>query len=208
MQFGRRTLPVAIAFFCGIVQVFDYFFKIQWLNTLAQEIRSWVAIVSVIALGLGAVNVVRVHLRKTRENPSRNAPSILLLVTFLVTIATGLLAGQSSAMYKFIFDYIIVPTGSAIFSLLAFYIGTAAYRAFRAKNLEAAILLITGCIVMLGRVPLGEKILPFAPKWTDWIMSVLNVGGQRGVMIAGAIGFVAVSFRIILGLERRTYGVE
>ena len=129
-------------------------------------------------------------------------------MTFAITIITGVFLGQDSSAYKFIFDYINVPTGSAIFSLLAFYIGTAAYRAFRAKNVEAAILLITGCIVMLGRVPLGAKILPVSVPATDWIMSVLNVGGQRGVMIAGAIGFIAVSLRIIIGLERRSYGGE
>ena len=59
---------------------------------------------------------------------------------------------------------------------------------------------------VLGRVPIGAKILPFTPA-TDWIMSVLNVGGQRR-MIAGAIGFIAVSLRIIVGLERRAYGGE
>ncbi|QUL99054.1 MAG: hypothetical protein IMF26_03010 [Candidatus Fermentithermobacillus carboniphilus] len=208
MHLAKRTIPVAIAFVCGIIQVVDYFFKIESVNTWAQEIRSWVSIVAIFALGLGAVNVLRVHLKKVRQAPSESLNSILLLITFLVTISIGLTAGQSSKPYKFIFDYIIVPTGSAIFSLLAFYIGTAAYRAFRAKNAEAAILLVTGCIVMLGKVPLGEKIIPFAPKWTTWIMEVLNVGGQRGVMIAGAIGFVAVSLRIIIGLERRTYGVD
>ena len=126
----------------------------------------------------------------------------------VVTIVVGLTMGQTSPAYTFIFDYINVPTGSAIFSLLAFYIGTAAYRAFRAKNAEAAILLIAGCIVLLGRVHIGAKILPFTAPATDWIMSVLNVGGQRGVMIAGAIGFIAVSLRIIVGLERRAYGGE
>ncbi len=207
-MFFKRSVPVTIAFVCGVLQVLDYFFKWGIVNKAAQETRAWVALVAVFALGLGAVNVLRVHLRRVQQNPVKNATSVLLLITFLVTIFIGLTAGQSSKPYKFIFDYIIVPTGSAIFSLLAFYIGTAAYRAFRARTLEAGILLVTGCIVMLGKVPLGEKILPFAPKWTTWIMQVLNVGGQRGVMIAGAIGFIAVSLRIITGLDRHTYGVE
>lgn len=207
-MFFKRSVPMAIVFVCGVLQVLDYFFKWGIVNKAAQEMRAWVALVAVFALGLGAVNVLKVHLRRVQQNPVKNATSVLLLVTFLVTIVIGLTAGQSSKPYKFIFDYIIVPTGSAIFSLLAFYIGTAAYRAFRARTLEAGILLVTGCIVMLGKVPLGEKILPFAPKWTTWIMEVLNVGGQRGVMIAGAIGFIAVSLRIITGLDRHTYGVE
>lgn len=207
-MFLKKSVPIAAAFICGIMQIIDYFFNWKLGNVIAQEMRSWVAIISVFALGLGAVNVLRVHIRRIQQQPARNFTSILLLITFVITIGIGVTSGQTSEPYKFIFNYIIVPTGSSIFSLLAFYIGTAAYRAFRAKNVEATILLVTGCIVMLGKVPIGEKILPFAPQWTDWIMSVLNVGGQRGVMIAGAVGFIAVSLRIILGLERRSYGVD
>lgn len=208
-MFLKKTLPVAIAFICGITVVIAYFFKIPFVQTLAQNyILKWQSVIAVFALGLGAVNIIRIHVRNVQRDPAKNVHSLALLATFIITILVGVLSGQTSEAYLFIFDYINVPTGSAIFSLLAFYIGTAAYRAFRAKNIEAAILLLTGCIVMLGRVPIGAKILPFTPAWTNWIMSVLNVGGQRGVMVAGAIGFIAVSLRIIVGLERRSYGGE
>jgi hypothetical protein len=159
-------------------------------------------------IGIGCCEYPKDSYKQRPEKPGKKRIQHSTSVTFLITIFVGVFLGQNSSAYEFIFDYINVPTGSAIFSLLAFYIGTAAYRAFRAKNVEAAILLITGCIVMLGRVPLGAKILPISVPWTNWIMSVLNVGGQRGVMIAGAIGFIAVSLRIIVGLERRSYGGE
>ncbi len=204
----RKTLPILIAFVCGASVVIAYFLKIPTIQKMATTILQWQSVIAVFALGLGAVSIIRVHVRNVQKDKGRNIYSIALLFFFGVTVLIGVLAGQNSASYKFLFDYINVPTGSAIFSLLAFYIGTAAYRAFRAKNAEAAILLITGCIVMMGRVPIGAKILPFTPAWTSWIVSVLNVGGQRGVMVAGAIGFVAVSLRIIIGLERRSYGGE
>ncbi len=208
-MFLRKTLPAIIAFACGVTVVVAYFFKIPSIQSLAQNyVLKWQSVISVFALGLGAVNIIRIHVKNVQREQGKNVFSLALLATFILTILFGLFFGQSSKPYKFVFDYINVPTGSAIFSLLAFYIGTAAYRAFRAKNAEAAILLLTGCIVMLGRVPIGAKILPFTPQWTDWIMSVLNVGGQRGVMVAGAIGFIAVSLRIIVGLERRSYGGE
>lgn len=207
-MFLKKTLPVIIAFVCGVTVVIAYFFKLAQVSTLAQNILKWQSVIAVFALGLGAVNILRIHVGNVQRDPAKNFYSLALVATLVITVLCGLFLGQSSKAYKFIFDYINVPTGSAIFSLLAFYIGTAAYRAFRAKNLEATILLITGCIVMLGKVPLGAKILPWSPRWTDWIMSVLNVGGQRGVMIAGAIGFIAVAFRIIIGLERRSYGGE
>ncbi|HHY11896.1 MAG TPA: hypothetical protein GX529_04620 [Firmicutes bacterium] len=207
-MFAKKTLPTIIAFVCGVTVVIAYFFNIPFIQARAQDILKWQSVIAVFALGLGAVNIIRIHVNNVQRSQNRNLYSLALLLTFAITILVGVFAGQNSDAYKFIFDYINVPTGSAIFSLLAFYIGTAAYRAFRAKNAEAAILLLTGCIVMLGRVPLGAKILPVSVPLTNWIMSVLNVGGQRGVMIAGAIGFIAVSLRIIVGLERRSYGGE
>jgi hypothetical protein len=206
--FLRRTVPVIIAFVCGVTVVVAYFFKIPTVQTAATTILQWQSVIAVLALGLGAVNIIQIHMKNVQRDQGKNVDSIALLAFFVLTVFSGVALGRNSSTYKFLFDYINVPTGSAIFSLLAFYIGTAAYRAFRMKNVEAAILLITGCIVMLGRVPLGAKILPFTPSWTDWIVSVLNVGGQRGVMVAGAIGFVAVSLRIVIGLERRSYGGE
>ncbi len=207
-MFAKKTLPTIIAFVCGVTVVIAYFFNIPFIQARAQDILKWQSVIAVFALGLGAVNIIRIHVNNVQRSQGRNLYSLALLLTFAITILVGVFTGQNSNAYKFIFDYINVPTGSAIFSLLAFYIGTAAYRAFRAKNAEAAILLLTGCIVMLGRVPLGAKILPASVPLTNWIMSVLNVGGQRGVMIAGAIGFIAVSLRIIVGLERRSYGGE
>jgi len=207
-MFIRKMLPTIIAFVCGTTVTVAYFFAIPSVQSLAQNIMQWRSVVAVFALGLGAVNIIMVHTKNLKRDGLKNIYSLALLAMFCITILVGLGLGQSSKGYRFIFDYINVPTGSAIFSLLAFYIGTAAYRAFRVKNAEAAILLITGCVVMLGRVPLGARILPVAPRLTDWIMTVLNVGGQRGVMVAGAIGFIAVSLRIIAGLERRVYGVE
>ena len=207
-MFAKRTLPTIIAFICGVAVVIAYFFQIPFIQARAQDILKWQSVIAVFALGLGAVNILRIHMSNVQRTQGKNIYSLALLLMFIITIIVGVFMGQNSKAYQFIFDYINVPTGSAIFSLLAFYIGTAAYRAFRVKNAEAAILLLTGCIVMLGRVPLGAQILPISVPWTDWIMSVLNVGGQRGVMIAGAIGFVAVSLRIIVGLERRSYGGE
>lgn len=89
-----------------------------------------------------------------------------------------------------------------MFALLAFFIASASYRAFRARNLEATLLLITAVIVMLGRVPAGYMLWHKLPPITSWILNVLQLGPMRGIMIGIALGTVAMSLRLILGIER------
>jgi hypothetical protein len=204
----RKTVPTAIVLVSGVIVTLAYFLRVPVLQNWASILMQWRSIVATFALGLGVVNICRVHWKHIERDGAKNIYSIALFVSLGVTTFAGLFLGKQSVGYTWIFTNISVPTNSAILALLAFYIGTAAYRAFRAKNAEAAVLLVTGLIVMLGRVPLGAKLVPFAPAWMDWILSVLNVGGQRGVTIAGAIGFIAVSLRVIAGLERRSYGAE
>ncbi len=65
---------------------------------------------------------------------------------------------------------------------------------------------------MLVRVPIGDLVSGWLPdgwqfsQWANWTMSVINVAGQRAIMIGIALGLVSTSLRILLGLERAYLG--
>ncbi len=63
---------------------------------------------------------------------------------------------QPGSFFDWIFNHVFVALDATMFSLLAFFIASAAFRAFRARTPEATALLIAGCIMMIGRVPFGE----------------------------------------------------
>ena len=84
-----------------------------------------------------------------------------------------------------------------MFAMLAFYVASAAFRAFRAKNVEAILLLGTAFIILLGRTFAGVLLTSWMPEsiaglrienLTVYIMSVFNTAGNRAIMIGIALG--------------------
>lgn len=197
----RKQLVNIVGLICGVLMLLDYYLKVPVFKTMAQYVRSWAVIVSAFALGLGGVSLFRVHSANLQKG-RRGFFSAVLLAGMALMLVVGLASGTSSKAYTFLFNNVVVACGTTMYSMLAFYLASASFRAFRARNVEAAILLAAAVIVMLGRVPIGEAISPALPKATKWVMDVPNTAGQRGIMICSALGYLSISLRMLLGLER------
>jgi len=65
---------------------------------------------------------------------------------------------ESGTFFKWLFDSAYSPIDMTMFALLAFFVASASYRAFRIRNFEASLLLLAGVLVMLGAVPIGKLI--------------------------------------------------
>jgi len=121
----------------------------------------------------------------------------------LATLAVG-------SSFMEIYRYIFTPLSSTMFALLAFFVASASYRAFRARNKEATLLLVSGFLVMLGAVPIGEvlsiKGVFSVSEVSDFIMNVPVMSVQSGIMIGVALGVISTSLRLILGIERSHLG--
>jgi hypothetical protein len=130
------------------------------------------------------------------------------------------LSGQYNAegtAFWYIYQYMFQALAATIFSLLAFYVASAAFRAFRAKNVEATLLLITAFIVLLGRTYLGTWLTSWMPErlsgltipeLTTVIMSVFATAGNRAIMIGIALGVVSTSLKILLAIDRSYLGSD
>jgi hypothetical protein len=110
-----------------------------------------------------------------------------------------------------VFVDVSTPMAGTMFAMLAFYISSAAYRAFRARSAEATLLLLTASIVMLWRVPMGEALLNnishYLPGFINtYIMNGVNMSVQRGIIMGAALGAASMSLRILVGIERTYMG--
>ncbi|MCP4631446.1 MAG: hypothetical protein GY855_00860, partial [candidate division Zixibacteria bacterium] len=110
-------------------------------------------------------------------------------------------------LFMQLFTYILIPIQATIFSLLAFYVASAAYRAFRARSVLATLLLLTAFVVMLRIIPLGP-ISSYNQALVGWILSVPNLAAKRAIIMGVGLGMIATSMKIILGIERQYLGSD
>jgi len=113
---------------------------------------------------------------------------------------------MTQGVFDFAYLNIQVSIQSTMFSLLAFYIASAAFRAFRAKSALATVLLIAAIIVMLGQVPIGELIGSWFPKIGLWILRYPNTAAKRAIALGVGFGMLATQLKIIFGVERNWLG--
>lgn len=170
-------------------------------------INKWVVILSAFALVLGIGNLVSHHISKIKKAKADRWYSLVTLISMTLMALVGLVFGIGpDSLYQKIFLNILTPLGATMFALLAYYMASAAYRAFRVRNIEASILLASAFVVMLGFMPIGQFLHPYFPQVAEWIMRVPNMASQRGILFGVAFGSIATALKIILGIERSWLG--
>ena len=213
-MFLTRTMPTLLAFLFGAVAVLIYYIPHAAAQEIERELSLWLRILYAFAYFLGLYSILNLHWTKIQRRQPGWAYSGVAITSFLVMIffvvyndGAGPFAPQARAGgYQWMFTYIHVACASTMFSMLAFFISSAAYRTFRARTPEAAILLCSAIIVMLGRVPIGAYIADIIPDTMQWLMSVPNMAAKRGILLGVSLGAIATSLRIIFGIERSYLG--
>ena len=220
----RRQVPLFITFFVGALLIFSVF--IPPMESAGENFTLFFDIIAVFAFFLGGGNLLRVHITKLQRRKKDWPFSIVTIAGFAFMLAVGLfkignpggIAASVTAdgsWFQEIFNYVLTPLQSTMYALLAFFVASASYRAFRAKNREATILLIAAFIILLGRTPFGLMVTSWVPESLSvlqipnlaiWIMNSPNLAGQRAIIIGIGLGVVSMSLRLILGVERTYLG--
>ena len=221
----RREIPLIITSVAGLVFAISYFIP-HWPFGESESIfGDWISIVQSFAIWLGALNLIKVSYEKISRKREGYPFAIIIVISLVGTIAIGMYDGFSGLSqtpqvsfrdpgtnFDWLYRNVYTPLSSTMFSMLAFFVASASYRAFRARNFEATLLLVAGFFVMGGRVPLFDMMIspltdvPYFSMFADWLMTFPNTAGQRAIMIGIALGIMSSSLRIILGIERSHVG--
>ncbi len=214
----KLQVPLLITFLAGVFMAVQFFVPHELGQTAFGELLNWGRIVAAFALVLGIQSLLRTHVEKIRRRRRDWPYSTVAIASFVMMVVIGIGFGSDRGSgFDWVFTHVQVPLDATMFSLLAFFIASAAFRTFRARSTEATLLLVAAVVVMLGRVP-GSLIVVFghsgAGEWlhtnmpdvSEWIMNFPSVAGKRGIIFGVALGSIATALRIMLGIERSHLG--
>ncbi len=206
-----------------------------WLSDALTVVANFSSILSGFLLGLGIYSLVRIHGRKIAKQQKDWGFSAVLMASMVIMIVFGYgdwiskLGANGPKMDNqanwgfvnyardFFFDGMLQQMDAAMFSVIAFYILSAAYRAFRIRSIEATILLATALIVMLslmGAVEFGwanaigqNPPHGFGENFTltsikTFIVDNVQNPSLRGIDFGIGIGALAMGLRLWLSLEK------
>jgi hypothetical protein len=218
----KREIPIIITFLTGILMIIDFFVPHPPFGGLSSLFEIFFTIIFSFATILGILALSKINIEKIYRKREAYGYNIVLLIGLVTMIFCGLVWGiGEKSPFDFIYMNLMTPMYSTMFSLLAFFVASASYRAFRARTPEATLLLVAAFFVMIGRVPLGDLLTNWVPKYlpswlhflqlpliANWIMDFPNTAGQRAIMIGSALGIASTSLRLVLGIESAHIGKD
>ncbi|MDM7914504.1 MAG: hypothetical protein QUU85_04450 [Candidatus Eisenbacteria bacterium] len=198
----RRGLPKLITAITGLFLAIQYFSPHKFSEKFFETALDWLIIIGIFSIILGIASLSKQHLSKIQRKEGGSFNSSVLLAGLVFMILAGFLGGTGEgSLFLQGYNGILNPVTSTMFALLAFYIASAAERAFRARTVIATILLVSAVIVMIGRVPAGEAMIPGIAKASDWLLNVPNMAAKRAIAIGLGLGGSATALKVVLGIE-------
>lgn len=219
---------MGVAFVMGVFFALQYYIPNPFTDKMLTGVANWEIIIGGFAMGLGIASLFHLHYTKIKRKVPSWGFSVVVFVALFGMLAAGIYCSRAElvpgtttpTIYGWLYQNLMVPLQSTMFSILAFYIASAAFRAFRAKTREATLLLVAALIVMFARVPMGEAVWTHIPTFqifgittppaignvAEWILKVLNTAAQGGISLGICLGSIAMSLKIIFGIERAYMG--
>lgn len=186
----------------------QFFVPSQFSADIRSELTDWAQIIYASALIVGVIGLLKYHLTRVSRRSDGWFYNFVTIASLVLMAFLGFAFGRADGgSFMWLFNYLMAPMQASVFSLLAFFVASAAFRGFQARNTEAILLLLSTVFIMFGIASIGSSIPPFSDI-ANWILMNPSMTARRGIFIGVGLGTIAVSLRVILGVERTYLGKE
>lgn len=167
----------------------------------------WIIILAGIALLLGVVNVIWLHIRRILMGERDWMLSLALLAVLTAVVGTGLLnpAGMVSPLLEWIFDALIAPGQAALYAMLVFFMAAAAFQYLRVGRRGGTWMVLGFLIVLLVQTPFDAAALGLSETMdrladaARWFLDAPVMAALRGVLLGSALALLVTGCRFLLG---------
>jgi len=205
-RIGYR-LPFVLMLVLGIFFAAQYYIPHPSVQGPKEIMLQWKQPLNAFIIFLALGGLVTMHARKVVKRGKRWGYSVITLASMAAMIAVGMAWGTGEGtVFAAWFAHLVTPIEATMFSLLAFYIASAAFRAFRARTAGATVLLVSAAVVMLGLIPAVEDAIPPLADVADFLLKYPNTAAKRAIIIGVALGAISVALKTILGVDRTILG--
>jgi len=202
----RRSFPIIVCFIFGMIMLIQFFVPSRFSSDVRSELTNWAQIIYAFALIVGVAGLIKYHLTRISRKESGWIFNFVTVASLIFMASIGFVFGRDDrSPFMWFFNFMMAPMQASVFSLLAFFVASAAYRGFQAKNIDAILLLLSTVFIMFGIASLGSTI-PLFSDIANWILLNPSMTARRGIFIGVGLGTIAVSLRVILGVERTYLG--
>ena len=198
----KRPLPLIVGVLNGLVVLAAMFFAPQGGSILG-TVLNWVIIVAGVALLVAIASLVLTHLRFIVKGKKGFLLSLVLVISFLVTLVFGLLRGVDNPVFLKWVGTVVRPIETALLGLVALVMMSAAMKIFRERGWSALTVSFGVSAIIFLILGLGFLQNLNFPALNEVITFVegLPMIGARGLLIGIGIGLLMMAFRVLFGME-------
>lgn len=170
--------------------------------TLANTGFGWAVLLGGVALLLGVVNVLWLHIRRISLGQRDWVLSLVLIAVLIAVAGAGLFSptGATSPLLAWVFDAVIAPGQAALYALLVFFMAAAAFQYLRFGRRGGAWMLTGFLIIILTQTPILASWLPVEwARTADWFLNTPVMAALRGVLLGGSLALLVIGARLLLG---------
>lgn len=205
----KAPISTAIAIGVGIIVLAGYF--IPSLDSVRFILLRTGLVLAAVALLVGIINLISVHIRKMGSESENSGYSLILLISLVVTLVIGIidmiqtyLVGQPNfQMTNWIFTNIQLPIETSLLAVTAISLTYAAASILRKRmDIFSISFFFVVLLILLGSFSIPPATIPFLQVIRDWILRVPALGGARGLLLGIALGTITTGIRILMGTDR------
>lgn len=196
-------IALVVTLVTGLFMAAQYFVKTDATDAVYTTLLDYYQIIFAVSMIVGGIGVLKQHSLKVQRLPQQRGYSLITIAAILFMVVAAVIFGTcATSPYQWAFNNLQSPMQATTFSLLAFFVASAAYRGFRVRSAPAFVLALAAVIVLVGKSGFSEAISQQLPNVADWVMTNPSAAAKRGILIGVGIGSVATALRVILGIER------